>query len=59
MSPKVMQVLRMSLTKIYLKGAGGMKLAVSCFSSNHVNFSPIRVGLCYSGCSRTKLNLTF
>ena len=43
-----------------IKGAGGMelasdyKLAVSCFSSNHVNFPPIRVGMCYSRSSMKK-----
>ena len=44
------------------KGAGGMKLAsdfklpVSCFSSNHVNFSSIRVGMCLSGSSMEKID---
>ena len=49
-----------STNTIKLKGAVGMKLAsdfklpVSCFSSNLVNFSPIRVGMCYSGSSMKK-----
>ena len=38
-----------------IKGASGNKLAsdfvlpFSCFSSNHLNFFPIRVEMCYSG----------
>ena len=47
-------------SSIAYEGAGGMKLAsdlklpVSCFSCNHVNFSPIGVGMCYSGSSMKK-----
>ena len=44
-----------------IKGAGGMKLAsdfrlpFSCCSSNLVNLSPIRVGMCYSGSFKKKI----
>ena len=34
-----------------MKLASDFELSFSCFSSNHVNFSPIRVEMCYSGSS--------
>ena len=39
-----------------MKLASDFKLPVSCFSSNLVNFSPIRVGMCYSGSSIKKID---
>ena len=39
-----------------MKLANDFKLPVSYFSSNLVNFSPIRVGMCYSGSSMKKID---
>ena len=39
-----------------MKLASDFKLPFSCFSSNLGNFSPIRVGMCYSGSYKKKID---